>query len=289
MKHCLLAALCLPALAVAQAPDVLIKADLRFGISAETGGRSYLRWFDIMGRTSTVSLMFTLEPGFKAVVSQRLQTIPNSGDREFFEEYYVEDPGLWRVGKQILPFGREFVIRESARGVRGDTNLFLEGLPVVVAACDEGPQLPRGIVARVGGRIGVSAAVGEHFGISGSSLTVIRRPEDSPGKGAGYGFLLGADFSKRWGRLEASGEFVVLRRGNSSVDRETEVSDLAFTVRNPEGVTATAAWSRDWEAGQNFFRVEATLKVYRGLMLEPIVRWQGRRIWLAGISARAKF
>lgn len=275
--------------AVAQAPDVLIKADLRFGLSSERGGRSYLRWFDAMGRPSTVSLHFTLEPGFRAMVSQRLQTIPNSGDRELFEEYYVEDPGLWRLGKQILPFGRQGLLRDSARAVRGDTDLFLEGLPIAVAAADDGPGLTRGVVARLGGRIGLSVALGDHFGISGSSLTAIRRPEDSRGRGTGFGLAVGADFAKRFGRFEVYAEAVVLRRGATGQDQETEVSDLTLMYRGAGDVQLAASWSRDWRSRESFARLEGSVRVYRNLFLEPIVRWQGSRIWITGIWARARF
>jgi len=274
---------------LAQSPDVIIKTDLRLVYASERGGANSVRWYDIMGRYSTVSLSFTLEPGFKALVSERLQALEHTGDSELLDEYYIEDPGNWRLGKQYLPFGRGVLLREAGRAARGETSLFLEGLPVVLALCDSGPGQPRGAVGRIGGRIGISAAVGEHFATSASALTPIRRPEDAPGKGEGYRLIVGADFSKRLGSVMVQGEFASLRQGEGSRSPETDVSDLSFSIKPRPLTFVTVAWSRNWGSHTDFFRLEGSLPVYRGIALEPIVRMRGSSFWLGSVALRMKF
>ena len=205
-------ALALTSLCVAQVPDVQIKLDLSLAYRIDSLGQGRVRWYDYAGRYSTVGLRFTLEPGFKAVVTERLGKIPGNSDAEQLDEYFIEDPGLWRLGKQYIPFGRGLV-RESVIAARGETNLFLEGIPVVAALCDGGTGRPRGVSGRIGGRVGLSVLVGEYFGASSTSFSPFHVPETSPGSRRGYGFAIGCDGSKRLGSWTIAGEAVALRRG----------------------------------------------------------------------------
>ncbi len=148
-------------------------------------------------------------------VAQRLQRIPNDGDEEQLDQYYVEDPGLWRLGKQYLPFGRGLLLRESGRAARGDTNLIFQNLPISAAICDNGRDRTRGVFGRVGSTVGVSFAVGNNIGIQGTSLNAVRRPEDNPGAGRGYKFALGVDGAKRFWIFTVQGEVLALRRGHT--------------------------------------------------------------------------
>src|SRR5207253_1549758 len=119
-------------------------------------------------------------------ISQKFAKIPNDPDRDLLDQYYLEDEGIWRIGKQYLPFGSGRFLHESVLAVRGDTQLVLEGLPIVAAAVDNGKGRQRGFVGRIGSRLGLSFALGSHFGINATSFTLVRRPEDSPGVGHGY-------------------------------------------------------------------------------------------------------
>jgi hypothetical protein len=264
----------LATVASSQVPDVVIKLSARLDYRAETKGATTLRLYDTLGRHSTVSLGFRLEPGFHAVVSQRLQRIPRDGDPDQIDEYYLEDEGIWRVGKQYLPFGTEKILRESVLGVRGDTSLLFEGLPIRVAACDGGPGRQRGFVGRVGGDIGLSAAVGDHFGISGSSLTLIRRPEDSPGKGHGYKHVFGADFTKRKDIFAFAGELVVLRSPNRKTDQEENILDLSVTVEPSRYRAFTLGWTRATEERTDFYRLQGSIYVTRNIFAEPMIRYR---------------
>src|SRR5688572_31745900 len=100
-----------------------------FRINAD--GDSNFRWYDPLGKHSTVGLSMILEPGFRVVVTEKLQRMPTDNDQ--LDEYYIEDEGNWRVGKQYLPFGRQTLLHESVQGGRVDTNLIIEGLPISFA------------------------------------------------------------------------------------------------------------------------------------------------------------
>jgi hypothetical protein len=272
----LLALLCAiaPGLAAAQVPDVVIKLSARLDYRFEPHGSTTLRFYDTLGRHSTVSLGFRLEPGLHAVVSQRLQRIPNDGDPDQIDEYYVEDEGIWRAGKQYLPFGAGALLRESVVAVRGDTNLLFESLPVSVAACDGGPGRQRGFVGRVGGNLGFSAAIGEHFGISGSSLTLIRHPEDSPGKGHGYREAYGADYTRADGMFRFSGELVALRGPNRRSDSDENVFDLSISLRPSKYREFVLGWTHATEQRVDFYRLQGSIYLTNNIFAEPMVRYR---------------
>ena len=90
--------------AQAQQPDVQVKVDLLpTGFTGLDRPNSF-RWYDDLAHYSTVGLSVTFEQGFHAYVSERLERLPNNADSEQLDEYYFEDPGIWRLGKQYLPF-----------------------------------------------------------------------------------------------------------------------------------------------------------------------------------------
>jgi hypothetical protein len=280
------AAMCATAGAAAQQPDVFIRVDARLHLNSARGQDTQLRWFDNLGRHSTVALSLSLEPGFRGFISQKIQQIPNDGDGEQLDEYYIEDPGSWRVGKQYLPFGRQTILRESARAARGDTNLILESLPITGAIFDNGRGRPQGVMARLGGSVGVSVAYGQHLGIQSTSLALVRRPEDAPGEGRGYRQALGADFGRRFGRYTISGEFVAFRGGHTDLDRDMEVSDLALLIQPSRQQSLTFGWSRNWLTGENFLRAQGRIGLTESVWLEPIVRLRNGSFYDTGVSIR---
>ncbi len=289
-RKVLLAGLMLvPITVCAQNPDVRIRSDIRLHYRSERLGDSSLRWYDPLGRHSLVSIEFGLEPGFRGFVSERLQKIPDNSDNEQLDEYYVEDPGLWRVGKQYMPFGKQRILNEAARGARGDTNLILESIPVAIAVCDNGSGRTRGIFARAGGRFGVSGAYGNHIGAQSTSLVGIRRPEDAKGFGRGYKAAVGVDYARKYGNLSMEGEVVALRAGMSSADIDKEVSELALGYTASKTVWLGLAWSRDWRESVGLLRAEGRIEPYRNLFIEPMVRMKNSRLFDVGISVRAKF
>lgn len=283
----ILAACC--TLCFGQQPDVLVKVDLVPTYHGGKGQDNEFRWYDTLGHYSTVGLILRLESGFRGYVSERLQRVGNDADPEQLDEYYIEDPGIWRLGKQYLPFGRQTLERESVRAARGDTRLILPAFPVSLAVCDNGRDQARGIVGRVGSTIGFSFAIGDNFGAQASAFDVVRQPEQAPGRGRGYHDILGLDFLRRFRKYSIQAEAVALRRGETALDKSTEISDLAVTAQPSRFQSVTLGWSRDWESNADFFRLQGHFYVVQDAWVEPIVRLRNGEFYDLGVSLRVRF
>lgn len=281
-----LAALCTVAMSSAQIPDVLVHLDLRPTYRAFNGGGTTQHWYDNFGRSSTVGLGLTLEPGLKAVFSQRLERIANDGDPDQLDEYYVEDEGNWRFGKQEVPFGPKFLDRETALGVK--TEVIVGGLPLQVLACDAGPGRQRGVVARFGGRLGVSAELGNHFGISATSLSVLRTPEQSPGIGRGYDQVFGVDYANGGGDITTKLEFVAVRGGQTPADFDENVLDLSATLKSDRYRSVTVGFTRAFQQSTNIIRLGGSFYAYKGATIEPVARYKDGKLFDFGVTLRLK-
>ncbi len=276
-----------------QVPDLSFQLDLRPNYRTEVHGPTTFRWYDVRGRHSTVALQFILEPGLTMRIAQKLQRIPNDGDDSQLDEYYVEDRGSWRIGKQYLPFGRQ-LLRESVVAARSDTDLFLEAVPVSLAVFDGGVGKPRGGMARLGGKVGgsefgLSVAFGHHLGIGGPSLTVVRLPEETPGKGRGYRTALGADYSQKLGPFFFVGEVVRLMDGDTPLDETQTVWDLSLTLEPSRYRRFTVGYSRVLEESLDFLRIEASIFVTQGLRVEPVVRYREGAIYDFSVGMNLRF
>ena len=277
-------------LAAAQNPDIIFSVDGRMQFLTGSVGPTFVRFYDNLGRHSVGSITFYTEAGFQGYVSEKFERIPNDPDRDSLDQYYVEDEGIWRVGKQYLPFGSGHFLHESVLAVRGDTQLILEGLPIVIAACDNGAGRQRGIVGRLGSRLGLSFALGTHFGINGTSFDLIRRPEDSPGAGHGYKTMLDVDYSKNVGSIfDLGGEAILLRDGNTSADHYDTMFDVSGTLKADPRRQMTIGWTRDNAQHADFYRVMGSFWLSRYLILEPIVRYKGTALFDAGLTFHFKF
>ncbi|RYG32945.1 hypothetical protein EON81_19445, partial [bacterium] len=160
-------------IAHAQIPDVRVKVDLGLTTRITDQGRTTFRFFDPLGRPSIVGLSLYLEPGFRFYLGQRIQTIPG-GPNDTVDELYLEDEGNWRIGRQYLPFGTGKLLAENANAIRADSNLIFEGLPLSFAAFDNGRGYAQGYVVRIGAsNLGLSAALGDRIGASGTSIGVV--------------------------------------------------------------------------------------------------------------------
>ncbi len=262
------------AVAWAQNPDVTVKFDGRLDYRIPNGGASTQRLYDTLGRPSLLELSFRLEPGLRAFVSQRLQRIAHDGDNGLLDEYYIEDEGVWRVGKQFVPFGSGAFLRESVLSARGDIDLPIEGASLSIALADAGSGRQRGVVGRLSlfdGMIGLSAAVGQHWGISGSSFTLFRRPEASPGVGAGFERVFGVDISRTFGKFNGRAEFVLMGGGSSFRDPEGEALDVSGGISPSSNRSYTVGWTLSPDHA-NFYRLAATLEIEKNVFLEPMVR-----------------
>lgn len=275
------------AISFAQVPDVQVKADLGPTFRNQVDGGSSIHWYDVFGHHSTISLQFALEPGFRAFVSQKIERIRHDGDNTQIDESYVEDVGVWRAGKQYLPFGQQRIIRESVVAIRSDTDLFLRDLPIKIAACDGGHQRERGIAGRIGRDIGVSFAVGQHFGIAGTSLTQVRLPNEGPGIDGGYQRIFGLDASRNVGVLKLSGEYVLLRGGElGSPDRD--VVDIIATLAPATTRSLTFGYTVASHPGLTSMRVQGSMMMQPNLWIEPWIRTRNGRMFDTGVTLRVR-
>ncbi|MBC8065324.1 MAG: hypothetical protein H7Y17_10865 [Chlorobia bacterium] len=282
------AAVSLASACQAQAPDVTIKLDARLNYRTADEDANTQRLYDSLGNYSVVSLGFKLEPGFKVFVSQKLQRFDGGKDRDLLDEYYVEDEGIWRVGKQYLPFGSGRLVRESVFAARGDTSLIFEGLPIAAAYAQGEEDRQQGIVGRIGGRLGVSVFYGDHFGIDGTSLALIRKPDQALGRNRGYKQAIGVDYSKGIGHFNLAVEGVAFRKPNRSLDQSFEVVDLSATYRSSKYHNYTVGWTRRTNPNADFWRLQGSIFLTNNVYMEPLVRYRNGEAYDFNLAIRVK-
>ncbi len=274
--------------AYAQVPDVSVKLDAALTYRSANGQDSTVRTYNSLARPSYVSLILRLEQGFNAVFSERFERIDGDGDPEHLLEYYIEDPGSWRLGKQLLPFGCGNLVRAYSRAARGDTDLPFIYKPLQMAIFDDGSGRSRGVMARAGDKLGISAAFGRDLGIQSGVLAPLKAPEVSLGKYRGYEQMFGADYSRRMGVWKVQAEAVFLREGENPEDHNAEATDLVFTLEPNAQQSLSLGWARNWGEGFDMYRIEGRFKLARNLWLEPIVRYREGVFYDLGISVRVK-
>ncbi len=286
----LLAILCgLAATSSAQIPDVRVKFDLTFSLRTEKGQPGLLTAYNVLGRHSTVGLIFFLEPGFRGYVSQKLQKFSGEVDEEPLEEYYIEDEGIWRLGKQFIPFGSGLILRESVLAARADTNLVLEHFPISLAAFDAGTGRQRGLSGRIGTQYGLSVASGRHIGIASTALTYLRRPEDAPGVGRGWKFAIGADYTRRFSQFIFKAEGIAFRRGETARDGDLDLADASVMWQKNRAQSILFGWTRILPSGGDVFRLSGSFRMSNTTQLEPILRYRNQRLFDAAIEVRVRF
>jgi hypothetical protein len=270
--------------ALGQAPDVRIKGDVSFSyINSEGAG---LRTISPLNRYSTLSLS-TLSPlGFNILLSQRFSFLPDDADNEFFDEYYVEDPGSWRIGKQYLPFGNGALMRETALAARVDSNLIFEGLPLSFALVDAGRGRQAGVIGRLGGRgIGVSAAIGDHWAINSTALSLFQTLGPGLGREQGFRQAFGLDWNQRAGRLTTRYESLALRRPNGTLG-ELDLTDLSFTYDLGGRNSLLVGFSSGLE---RWARFGGTYNAKHGVTVEGLVRSRNGVVLESSLTLRVRF
>ncbi|MBI1757499.1 MAG: hypothetical protein HY248_05045 [Fimbriimonas ginsengisoli] len=277
------------AFAGAQAPDVLLHVDARLNYRSFNDGGTGLRWYDTLGRPSTAGVLLKVEPGLRMVVSQRFERIPGDGDPDQLDEYYVEETGNWRFGKQYLPIGLVNLVRESVVAVRSDASLRFAHLPMSFLVCDGGSGRPRGIVAQIRSVVGLSVAAGDHFGVSAATLALVRRPEDSSGIGHGYREVFAADYEVSGGPAVVKAEFVSLHQPNEPPEVEGNFFDVSVTLRSEDRRTLGAGVTRALDADTTVLRAFANWPVATNLSLEPLLREKDGKAYDFAVSLRLKF
>lgn len=265
----LIAGMCL-----AQDPNVAFRVDLNLNYTSTKGSQNRVRWFDPRGKMSTVGFGINLEPGYYVLVTQRLQTVRGNPDREVLEDLYIEDPGLWRVGRQKMVFGGDSLVQESIQGVRVEADPAGRRFPMVIAAFDNGPRNARGIAGRAGtDRLGISAAYGERLFRSSTNFAALRTLEVAM-PGQGYRAAIALDGAIPWGIARVEGEVAAFRRGKAGAP-PLDLSDLRVVFIRTVNRQMVAGWARDWRSRRDFYRLETEVPLSKNLSLLGYVRFQG--------------
>lgn len=273
--------------ASAQIPDMKLHLDAIASYRDASLRNTQLRYYSAFGQFSTVTLEFQLEPGFTAYLSQKLERIPHDPDTSSLDQAYVEDEGIWRIGKQYLPFGTGNILKESIPAARADSQLVIEEIPIRFAVCDAGERKQRGGVVRFGHNMGFSVAVGEHFGINGTALTQIRRPDELiPGQG--YRQAFGADATLATKAFSVTGEAVLLRKGHTVQDTDRSVLDIAASFRQRSFLLLTFGYTREDAQKLDILRAVAEVSLNDNLSARPFVRAKNGRLWDVGIELRVR-
>jgi len=218
----------------------------------------------------------TLDNGLYVLVTQRLQRVPGGADPDTLDQAYVEEPGIWRAGRQVLPIGGGFLFREYALAARVDLPGDRVAIPITLAVCANGDRRQRGIIGRIGREIGLTVVAGRNFGINPSSLATLRDLEAAPGADGGWRWIIAGDISRQFGPLIVQGEFALLRQPEGSTKTAGEVSDLRASLNSFEGqVVTTLGWSRDWRTQHDAYRFETETLVSRSVTIRSFVRIDG--------------
>lgn len=258
--------------AAAQAPDVKIKGDISLGMTSSKDFSLGAKSYTPLGRHSILSLQATLPVGLKVFLSERTESITNDPDFDSFDEYYIEDSGLWRVGKQYIPFGGSGFFRQSVLAARVDSKLILEGLPLSIAFVDGGQGRQYGISGRVGGRgLGLSFAIGRHWGINSTALSLTQSLQSPEGVGNGWRQALGFDLNRRSGKVTYRTELLLLREPEGvSVDKQ--LGDFQMTYDLGHRHSALVGVSKSFGEADFLFRAGGVYNAAKGVQIEGLYR-----------------
>lgn len=273
--------------ATAQTPETIFAVDARPTFFLGDGRNAQLRWFDAYGRPSTVGIKGRFPDGKRFTVTQRLARHIGDGDPDQADEYFLESPGEWRIGKQLLPFGQKNLIRETALALRLDTDLVFDNAPISFAVVDAGRGRERGIIGRIGESFGLSFAFGEHFAIQDSSLSILRQDLRGFGKARGYQSIYGADTVIFADRFTFDFEVVALRQGHTNLDQDDFASDIRATYQLPNGRDRiSAGWARQWRDAVDAWRIDGEFVLRDQIVLMPHVRFGSRGLGQFGTTVR---
>ncbi len=274
-----LAILFLIGAAVAQVPDVRFHLDLYGSYDAPANNSGTFHFYDPLGDASTFQISLNIDSGLHAYLSERLEQFDHDPSHDPLEQYYVEDQGIWRLGKQYLPFGSGTLVRENVLAAMGETKLLVENSRLALAYCDGGVGNQRGVAGRLGGKLGFSAAIGDRFGISPTSFDVVRSPNASPGIGQGWKYMFGADGSRNAGKFTTSGEAVWLLGGETREDLSQLIWDLKETFHFDSNHWVLAGLSNTSDDHVTVARLTAHIPWTKAYAIEPLLRYRDGRYY----------
>lgn len=282
-----IAAFAMAALSSAQAPETIIAVDMRPTFLLGDGRNAWLRWYDAYAFPSTVGIKGRFSDGQRFALTQRLSKQLSSGDPDQIDEFYLENPGEWKLGKQALPFGQRVLYRETAPALRLNTNLLIEGARVDFAVLDAGSGRPMGVIGRIGGNSGLSFAFGEHFAIQDTAFAIVRQDVAGLGRGNGYQSMFGADTTIFAYPFTFEGEGIALRQGHTPSDREMDITDIRATYQLPNGRDRLrASWAHEWRDKVDSFRLDGEFVLTNQVVIMPHIRFGSRGLGQYGTTLR---
>ncbi|MFM9873642.1 MAG: hypothetical protein ACKVQS_09290 [Fimbriimonadaceae bacterium] len=282
-----LSGLILSCLSFAQVPDIIIAVDLRPTLLFGDGRTSQLRWFDAYALPSTVGFKGRMADGKRFAVTQRLARYISDGDPDQVDEFYLESPGDWKIGKQVLPFGQHSLYRETAPAIRLHTNLVFENAPLDFAVTDAGTGRPSGIIGRLGKNTGLSFAIGENFGVQDTAFAILRQDISGAGKNHGYKSIYGLDTVLFKFPLIVEGEIIFAQQGQTASDQDMRITDIRASYQLGNGKDrVSAGWAREWLNNVDSFRLDGEFVLANQVVLMPHVRFGGRGLTQFGTTIR---
>ena len=165
----------------------------------------------------------------------------------------------------------------------------IEGVPIVVAVCNAGSEKQKGYIVHIGGNFGVSAALGEHFGINSTALALVRRMNQTPGAGFGWRQMYGADYAIKTEKFAYAAEIVSLQDGQTLADASTTVSDVSVTFTPKRGQSLAIGWSRDTAQHADFYRIAGAVTIIRNVIFEPMLRVRDKSLFDLTLTTHLKF
>ncbi len=283
-----LGSMALASVGLAQIASLKATMDLHISFQELGSDASGFHTYDPFGRFSVFELNALTIQDFHIFVAQPLERVPNDPDHDSLQSYYIENPDVWRVGKQFVHFGASHILKDNVLAVRSDQVIASLGLPVSVIACDGGKNLPQGIVVNFGGNYGLSIAVGDNFGISTTSLLAVRLPSQSPGSGNGYRRVYDAWYQVNTGHYHYWAEAAALKNGNSTTALDDFVSSLGVTYYPMPRKSVTFSIAHDSNQNADFYAVSAEIGLAKNLSLGPFVRFKNGNLFDASLSLNIK-
>lgn len=273
---------------ISKGQDVSVKASFH-GILCYSGindSGAIVHTYDQFGHLSTFSLVAQTDPGVRFLISQKLEEIPHDADSDPLDQYYVEKPGVWRVGKQYYKFGSGRILRESVLAVSSHQFISAIGVPLVVTAIAGTAGKQQGVIVRFGNRWGASLAIGSHFGISGTSLDYIRQPTEAPGLGRGYDRAYGLHWSTESSGFRYGLEFVGLRQGSTKTDYSDNILDASIRYDSDKFHKFELGVSHDSHQGADYYRLIADYKTVRRIEFVPMIRLRNGQFYDISLTIR---
>ncbi len=271
-----------------QKTPVTISADLYPTLRFVEGQEARFLLYDDSGQFSRLRLGVGLENGWFLRVFQKFGRVDGEVDKTTIEEGFIENPGSWAVGKVYLPFGSGRVIRENGYGGRLEFDIEFLNLPVQIGYVGNPSGATQGGTIRVGESAGISVAFGEFFGISSTSLTQIRFPEDSPGLGRGYRLLYGADGKLQFGDWTFGGELVFCRDGHESLDADEDLLNGYLTYQSPTGPLLLLETTFLLKENKSFYKASAEIPFSKKLFVVPTIRKYDDLGWAYSITIKVR-